>query len=1169
MTRLVDIFQKPVDRPIEGVIKADDQRHLRIEVEEYVLTDEVKRQLGDVLDAYIEPAHRIHANGVWISGFFGSGKSHLLKMLALLLANQQVDNKPVLDTFLEKATDDGFLQAGMRKAASIPSQSILFNIDQKADLISKKNEDTLLAVFIKVFNEERGYYGKQGHIAQFERDLDRRGLYEAFKAAYAEIAKKDWERGREEAILEARNIDQAYAMVTGETIQDIIKQYRQDYKVSIEDFAEEVHDYIQAREADFRLNFFVDEVGQFIAGNVRLMTNLQTIAESLATKCQGRAWLFVTAQEEMDSVIGEMAHREKGTDFSKIQDRFRHRIKLTSKNVAEVIRKRLLAKNEQGSRLLHELYQQHKNDLGTLFQFPDGGQRYRNFEDEEDFVDNYPFIPYQFTLFQKAIISFSEHDAFEGRHRSVGERSMLDVFRRVAIELKDFEVGRLATFDMMYEGIRSTVKAQFQRSILNAEDQLRDTTFAVQVLKALFLVKYVKEFRATPNNIAVLLIDHFDVDVTILRQQVEDALNLLEQQFYVQRNGDEYEYLTDEEKDIQREIRNVDVDADAIMDELGRVVYEKILRDRKILYPETGQYYPFSRRLDDRLLGREYELGLHVISPFYEHADQIDALRMQSTLRDDLLAVMPRDELLVAEMYEYERTEKYVKQNLRTTQRASVQEILQRKRTQNVERLNIIKERIAAGLSQARLFAGGEVLQISSEDPRTRITQGMLDLIARTYPNLTMLRGARFTEDMIDEAFAPGAMLFVGDEAVLSEAELEVLNHIRNEDRRGLRPTMQAVVNKFTRKPYGWDQTAVQVLVARLIARGKLEAQSGGEILEDRQLIQALKNTHAFQRVILSPQVEFSPAQIRRLKDFYGEFFHEQPPAAADARGLASAISQAFRQLANELQPLLDKRDRYPFLSALREPLSKIDSLIGKRAQEYLTVLEREEDSLFEMKEEVIDPIRTFMAGSQRGIYDSARHFLQANEANLAYIDGDEAEQLRAILNDPACYRGGKMRAAKDLQEALDAKIQARLQQEREHASAEIERLWARLSEVDEFAQLDDEQQAELRHPFDKAKTALQSLTLIPAIRDAVRRFEDGAYTQALRQLDIWLQPEETDYTYHDDTVLRERPVVSLRYLSVPFDRLWLDSEDDVDAYLAALREALLQAVSEGKRVQL
>lgn len=181
MTKLRDIFEKPVDRAIEGVIKADDEASLRVELEEYVITNEIERQLEKFLDVY---NNYETANGVWISGFFGSGKSHLLKMLALLLENRDVGGTPAYELFKQKCADNEILAADLRKAVSIPSRSILFNIDQKADVISKEQIDALLSVFQKVFDEMCGYYGKQPHIAQFERDLDSRAIFEKFKTAY-------------------------------------------------------------------------------------------------------------------------------------------------------------------------------------------------------------------------------------------------------------------------------------------------------------------------------------------------------------------------------------------------------------------------------------------------------------------------------------------------------------------------------------------------------------------------------------------------------------------------------------------------------------------------------------------------------------------------------------------------------------------------------------------------------------------------------------------------------------------------------------------------------------------------------------------------------------------------------------------------------------------------
>ncbi|WP_419630892.1 BREX system P-loop protein BrxC, partial [Thiolapillus sp.] len=847
---LKEIFHKPVDRNIEGVIKADDDASLWLELDEYVITNEVEKRLEAFLDAYNNYAG---ANGVWISGFFGSGKSHLLKMLALLLENWEVEDITARGIFLEKIKENEILRSDLKKAVAIPSESILFNIDQKADVISKQEMDALLAVFIKVFDEHCGYYGKLPFVAQFERDLDQDGLLQDFISEVEARTGKDWPWIRRREKRMAKAIDEAYSQVVGEQIQGIIDKYRNDYRLSIEDFAEQVNAYILRKGDDFRLNFFVDEVGQYIAGNTKLMTNLQTVAESLATKCKDRSWVIVTAQEDMSSVIGETGHQQ-GNDFSKIQARFKNRMKLTSQNVAEVIQKRLLLKNEKGVEQLSELYHAQVNNFRTLFGFGDGSATYKNYRDKDHFIHSYPFVPYQFDLFQSAIQNLSLHNAFEGKHSSVGERSMLGVFQQVAIKIADHEIGQLATFDLMFEGIRTALKSQIQSAVLQAENNL-DDAFAIQLLKELFLVKYVREFKATVRNLCVLMTDSFDQDLPRLHERVEEALNLLEQQTYIQRTGVIYEYLTDEEKDVEEEIKNTEVETADVAGELEKIIFDRILKNRKIRYDENGQDYPFSRKLDDRLYGREQELAIHVISPFHEQVESVDILRMQSMGREELLVIMPAEERLIRDLGMYKKTEKYIRQNISTTQQDAIRRILSDKGVRNQERYADIQQSVKTLLGQARLIVAGADVDVGGEDPQSRITKGFYELIERTYPNLSMLRGIEYKEIDLSR-YLEGSGLDLGDN--LSEQEQEVLAFIQSNQRGGVRTTLKSTLEKFERKPYGWYYAAILCTVAMLSARGKLELRSDSDILEEDPLRDALLNSREHGNVVLEPQVEFT-----------------------------------------------------------------------------------------------------------------------------------------------------------------------------------------------------------------------------------------------------------------------------------------------------------------------
>ena len=177
---LKEIFEKQIDRDIAGVIMADATDSLKQEIEEYVVTRELERHLSNFFEAY---NNYQSANGVWISGFFGSGKSHLLKMLSLVLENESVEGSKVTDIFLNKPAfnENTFLKKDIEKASSTPSKSILFNIDAKSAVSTTDQSDAILSVFVKVFDDFCGYSPKNPYIAQFERQLDEEGLLQDFK----------------------------------------------------------------------------------------------------------------------------------------------------------------------------------------------------------------------------------------------------------------------------------------------------------------------------------------------------------------------------------------------------------------------------------------------------------------------------------------------------------------------------------------------------------------------------------------------------------------------------------------------------------------------------------------------------------------------------------------------------------------------------------------------------------------------------------------------------------------------------------------------------------------------------------------------------------------------------------------------------------------------------
>lgn len=1149
-----ELFKKPIDREIDGVIKADDSRNIRTEVEEYVFTRDVTKGLRDLTDRYLNERS---ANGVWISGFFGSGKSHLLKMLSLAL-----DERPLVggtdraaDILLPKLVDDEVVRADFLKCTSIPSRSVLFNIDQKFDSIGGDRSSAILEVFVKVLNELEGYFEKAGYLAQFERDLDRNGKLQPFKETYQRVNGKPWESHRE-AITTAfkKEFARAYAThfeVPEEEAFGMLNRVRDDYRVSIESFARMVKDYIDRQGPNFRLNFFVDEVGQFIGQDSKLMLNLQTVAETLDTVCDGRAWVFVTSQANLEGVLGAFKGMS-AQDVTKIQGRFKTRLTLASADVREVIQKRLLDKTVTEPAELAGIWTEHKENFETLFRFGDSSRTFTGWKRSDEFCGLYPFHPYHFDLFQLAIVELSRHNAFTGKYMSVGERSMLEVFQEAAKSMAALPVGRLATFDMLYDGIAASIRGDMQSTIQYAEKHL--DTLPQRILKALFLLKWVREFRATPRNISILLIDSPKVEIPALEKAVTDALLMLASESFLQRNGDVFEFLTDVEKDIEQEIGSTEIDESQVTDLLGKVLFADVLREPKIRYEGNGQDYAYVRKLDEQMLGREAELAVHIVTT--EHPDHADEprLAMQNGARAELLAVLPPRTELIDLARRFLKTEKYIRQNSGNGE-ASRQAILDQRSQQNSQRRSDMVVMAGEMLRSATLYLnGGRLDAIGDGDPRTRFSRAYQELISSTYGKLKMLRAMYGPDDLQAALMAPDD-LFEGA-SNLSEAEEEVLAAVQRAQLSGGRLTIEELVRDFAKRPYGWYQMAVLTIVARLFRMGRIELRgAGGELYDAKTALDNLKNPRQHGVVRIRIQEQIDDSKISALKRLHHDFF-DRANDRTDARSVGEMTASACSEEASSLRELLSQVKHYPFLEALRPVADRLGHLAAKDHTYLINQIDDYREELLEAKREHLTPIKEFMKGNQKTIYDEVMSFLQTESANLSQLSDDDVRPLVELQQAQHPYRGTLVRDAKNAVGRLRTLLADRLAEERSQALAALEEQEEKLRTSPDFLSLDEDNRARVLELSKPIRDAIATERFVMAVRDRKQRYVIDAYPKQLALASHLAKPNESDVPKQEF-----KPLSSLK---VTYPKTSISTEAELDEWVAAFRAAVLEELGKG-----
>lgn len=1009
-----EMFGKEIDRDIQGVIIVgqDEAENMAQELDEYVVTKELQKHFADFFSAYKKGiAGTTPKMGVWISGFFGSGKSHFLKILSYLLANKSVEDRKAIDYFVEdqKITDQMVL-ADMKLAAATDTDVVLFNIDAKSDSNSKQNKDAIVNVFLKVFNEIQGFCGAMPFLADLERKLTEEGRYGRFKQKFEELYGEEWEDSRQDfdfiqddvvkALTESNFMSEAAA-------RNWCEKAVEPYRISIEDFAKRVKAYLERKGNDHHVVFLVDEIGQYIGEDSKLMLNLQTVTEELGKECMGKAWVIVTSQQDIDSVT-----KVKGNDFSKIQGRFDTRLSLSSANVDEVIKKRILEKKETPAQTLRLLYGQKNTIIKNLITFNDSVEK-KLYADEDDFACVYPFVPYQFNLLASVLTSIRTHGA-SGKHLSEGERSMLAMFKESAMEYKECEVGAMIPFHAFYDALenfldhshRGVILRAYENDLINPEH--KEKVFAVDVLKVLFMIKYVdKVVVANIDNITSLMASDIEDDRIVLKEKVEEALKVLVRQNLVQKNGDVYVFLTDEEQEINREIESQSVEMAEIINKVSELIFQDIITDKdlangKYKYNKfNGRYvFNYNQIVDERPFKsiQKYDMGVHVITPASDcNTDEI-TLRMMSGEGKEILVLLPNDRAFIDETRRYLKIEKFLRLNT-TSRFAGVKEA---KRIEMRERNDNAKLYLTESLKDAVIYVNGDKAQINAKDVSARISEALGRLVKTVYHKLDYIDAAMGEDDIRKLLKTNNQITFnlEGDTEPNNHALDDVLQYIAGNSRMHVKTSMKSIKDRFMKAPYGFVEDDVQWLVAKLFQRGDVSfSVNGASITMMNKDVEEINNyitKKAFvEKLMMEERVRVADKDKKVARDVLKELFHTSSSSNDEDVIMNFFISFANKLIA-ELRIMKKDYDRakYPGLNVIDEGIRIMSDIVQIQfPAEFFQTVSKKQDDLLDFTEDY-EPIKAFFAGEQKDIFDKALLYLEKYDDSKTYIVDAELESI-------------------------------------------------------------------------------------------------------------------------------------------------------------------------------
>ena len=1010
--RIQEMFYDDIDRKINGVVKVDQDAAdvLKQEVKEYVITRDIRKHMITFFNNYAESFREPTADvGVWISGFFGSGKSHFLKMLSYLLENKKVDGKKVEDYFREKFDDEAtFMQ--IASAIRGETDTILFNIDIEGSI--NKDKTAVLRVFAKMFYNYLGFYGENLKCAKMEQFIDKKGKTEEFRRVFEEKNGSPWVESRDAFAFFEDDVVDTLVEVLGmsETAAHNWFDGTETVETSIAQLVSEMKEYVDAKPKNFRLLFMIDEVGQYVGDSIDLLMNLQSLVEKIGSECNGKIWVVCTGQEAIDEII-----KTRQDQFSRIQARFKTRLSLTSSSADEVIQKRILRKKDEVTPQLEQVYNENDSVLRNLFSFNysagDAVLDIKGFNGPGEFARDFPFVPYQFIIMQKVFAEIRKHGN-SGKHLSGGERSMLSGFQEAAQKIEDKDEFALAPFYLFYDTVHTFLDSSIRRVIERCQ-KAADTNAGIEqqdvaVLKLLYLVRYIDDIKANLDNIVILMADDIRMDKIIMREQVRGSLDRLMSQNYIGRTGDTYNFLTDEEQDIQREIKNTPVDTAAIVERIAHMVFGDIYTAKKFRY---GKYdFAFDQMVDNTTVGAVtggMRLKIMTVASDSEEKAELRLMTESSGQAIVVLADTPYYESLENAM----KIRKYVKQRNVAQLPKSVRDIIANYQSEADKYEQSAQTDLAEAITNAQFYVDGEKIEIKAaavsskeEDPVKRdyeikkgkaksvIDQSLDYLVSHVYSDLDLIvENAESDADIL--ALLTGAVTMLPGTEPNRDAAAKVEEYLEMQDRKHLPTSMADVQKRYQAIPYGWREIDIAAVVALLIVGQKVTIKYAGSTVQPNnpKLPDMLRKKSEIGKTQISKRQVVSATRMKAVKDFLRDYFNLMD-IPADEDGLIQFIIDKFEDLQKHYEDLLEKYEghKYPDRNVVSNALQIIKDVLSQQ-KDNVALIERvlqREDNLYDAQD-AMQNVEAFFK-TQISVFDTAVKFEQDLRNDLDYIKKDE-----------------------------------------------------------------------------------------------------------------------------------------------------------------------------------
>jgi hypothetical protein len=1051
-------LSRDLSQNIEEVIKVEQANEAAVyaEITDYVATDRIKDHYRRLLHAIAETISEPHEGiGVWVSGFFGAGKSGFVKNLAYALENPTVKGSPAAELFKQQIKDSRIADLIDSVRSRAPMDAIMFDVRVHSKVLQGAGHITELMYTALLGALD---YAEDYGIAELEIELEGEGKLDDFTHRCQETYSLDWRRVRNGA----QKIPRASALLHAldpKTYPDADSWARtiqgRKTDLTIDAFVDRTFDLVVRRRPGRTVLFVLDEVGAYVARSADKIEDLRALTERFGQVGRNRVkageavapiWIVVTAQEKLEKVVA--AIDSKRVELARLQDRFKFSVDLSPADIREVATKRVLAKKDEAIPELQRSYRDAEGQFNLALRLEHTSRKCNI--TSEDFVQFYPYPPHFVDLCIDIMSGIRLQPGAQtqvgGSNRTIIKQAYeMLVSQRTAVGEKPY--GSLVTLDLVYELVEGLLRSERQLDIAAIRHQFEghpddSEGWTLRVAKVICLLEFVRDLPRTEANVAACLVDR--VGTPAPTAQVQQAMQRLEEAQFIRNTDQGWKLQTAQEKNWETEKRGYLSPKPRERNEILREVLKELFSE-----PDLKTYRYLGRKnfkvgitVDATKVGDEGDIPLSLVVTDDTEAmkEKLTALRADSRQKTHenevywLFAMTPDVDGLINRLYaSRQMVAKY--DALRSQSRISPEEgaALQSERSQSQNLQNRLRDRLTAALEQGiGIFRGmdrdaaslgsrlGEILKRQFDyavpDLYSKLEMGARALKGNEVEevlkaaNLSALPAVFYSSDTGLKLIIESGNRYVPNPS--ADVAKEVLDYIKREHAYGTKVTGRMLDEQFTGLGYGWERAVIQLVLAVLLRAGGIEVTHQGRRFrnyQEPQVREPFTNQTAFKAASFAPRATIDlktlTTAVQRLEELTGEEVDIEE----------GAIAAAFQKLADEerqaVLPVIATAQAYrlPVQETLTEYRQTLDNILGSPSDDCVRILAGEGKS-FRASRDQVRGIQGALDSSGLAILEAARQAVTQMAPALrqrsptADAVATQAARLQERLRDETFY---------------------------------------------------------------------------------------------------------------------------------------------------------------------